>query len=149
MTDMQDQRAIDHPATKHLLRYFAADHLPPGLRQVSEPMHELAMTLAETLPPGPEALTALRKLLEAQDCIMLAALDETSTTIGQAADTAAAAPPERRLLRDRHGDLWLTYPERPGLLWFSADRDCLAVDVEQVEKLYGPLRQVPWPHCND
>jgi len=149
MTDTQDQRAIDHPATKHLLRYFVAEHLPPVLRQVSEPMCELAVSLAKTLPPGPEALAALRKLLEAKDCAVRAALDEANTTIGQATDTAAACLPERRLLRDRHGDLWLTFPERPGLLWFWGEQDSRAVDMKQIEELYGPLRQVPWPHYID
>jgi hypothetical protein len=64
-----------HPATEALLRYFAWEHLPPKLQAVSRPIGELARQMAETLPPGPEVTTGLRKLLEAKDCLVRAALD--------------------------------------------------------------------------
>ena len=64
-----------HPATEAILRYFAWEHLPPHLQAVSRPVGELARTMAETLPPGPEVTTGLRKLLEAKDALVRAALD--------------------------------------------------------------------------
>jgi hypothetical protein len=64
-----------HPAARQLLRYFAWEHLPPHLQAVSRPIGDLAQELAATLPQGPELTTGLRKLLEAKDCFVRAALD--------------------------------------------------------------------------
>ena len=58
-----------------ILRYFAYDHLKTPLRGVSQQFHELAHVVAETLPPGAETSTALRKLLEGKDAAVRAALD--------------------------------------------------------------------------
>ncbi|MEW1895903.1 hypothetical protein [Streptomyces albidoflavus] len=60
---------------QHLLRYFDYAHLPERLQAVSAPFSELAHQLAATLPPGPEASVALRKLLESKDAAVRAALD--------------------------------------------------------------------------
>lgn len=81
-----------HSATEALLRHFRYDHLPPHLQRVSRPFCELAHALATTevdveqpshldelaeLPlDGPELSVALRKLLEAKDCAVRAALDD-------------------------------------------------------------------------
>lgn len=64
-----------HPATTALLRYFAYDHLPPKLQVVSKPFATLALSMVDTLPAGPEVTAGLRKLLEAKDCAVRAALD--------------------------------------------------------------------------
>lgn len=64
-----------HPGTTHLLRYFEYDHLPQQLQPFSEPFHALAHGLVDHLPDGPELTAGLRKLLEAKDCIVRAALD--------------------------------------------------------------------------
>ncbi len=64
-----------HPATTHLLRYFAYEHLRPPLREVSRQCHDLAQAMVEQLPDGPELTAGLRKLLEAKDCFVRAALD--------------------------------------------------------------------------
>ena len=66
-----------HPATAAILRYFAWQHLPPHLQAVSRPFGEMAERIADTLPPGPEVTAGLRKLLEAKDCAVRAALDKT------------------------------------------------------------------------
>jgi hypothetical protein len=58
-----------------ILRYFAAEHLPPHLRAISEPFGELARRIDAELPAGPETTTALRKLLESKDAAVRAALD--------------------------------------------------------------------------
>jgi hypothetical protein len=66
-----------HPATAQLLRWFEFDHLRPGLREVSEAFHGLAHNLVDDplLAQGPELTTALRKLLEAKDCAVRAAIE--------------------------------------------------------------------------
>jgi ferritin-like protein len=61
-----------HPSVAALLRHFTAEHLPPDLRAVSQPICDLAHQLAEQLPADPETTTALRKLLEAKDCAVRA-----------------------------------------------------------------------------
>jgi len=63
-----------HPATVHLARFFAYDHLPERLQRVSAPCGLLADRMIEELPDGPELRTGLRKLLEAKDCFVRAAL---------------------------------------------------------------------------
>lgn len=67
----------DTPRTtpsQQLLRYFAYTHLPMQLQIVSKPFHELAWEMEEALPDGPEKTAGLRKLLEAKDCFVRAAL---------------------------------------------------------------------------
>jgi hypothetical protein len=64
-----------HPSTANILRYFAWEHLPPKLQEVSRPFGELAEHIADSLPSGPELTAGLRKLLEAKDCTVRAALD--------------------------------------------------------------------------
>lgn len=64
-----------HPAVASLLRYFDYGHLPAHLQAVSGPIADLAVRMADTLPEGPELTTGLRKLLEAKDCLVRAALD--------------------------------------------------------------------------
>jgi hypothetical protein len=59
-----------------ILRYFTHDHLPAGiLRDTSEEFGVLARKVDNSLPAGPETSTALRKLLEAKDAAVRAALD--------------------------------------------------------------------------
>lgn len=57
-----------------MLKYFKFDHLPKHLQDVSMPLALLATTVDETLPDGPEKSAGLRKLLEAKDCFVRAAL---------------------------------------------------------------------------
>ena len=64
-----------HPSTRAILRYFAWEHLPPHLQAVSAPIGIMAQSMAERLPQGPELTVGLRKLLEAKDCFVRAALD--------------------------------------------------------------------------
>ena len=63
-----------HHATQHFDPLFAYDHLPTHLRAVSAPCATLAADMVETLPDGPELTAGLRKLLEAKDCFVRAAL---------------------------------------------------------------------------
>lgn len=57
-----------------LLRWFKFDHLKEPLRGVSEPFCKLAEHMDATLPPSAERSAGLRKLLEAKDCAVRAAL---------------------------------------------------------------------------
>jgi hypothetical protein len=60
--------------TEPIIQYFAWDHLPANLQQVSKPFGELADRIVDTLPRNPERTVALRKLLEAKDAAVRAAL---------------------------------------------------------------------------
>ena len=68
-----------HEAIAQVLRWFAYSHLPADLREVSKPFADLAEHLAGTLE-GPELTVALRKLLEAKDAAVRAAvaMDDTA-----------------------------------------------------------------------
>lgn len=59
---------------ERLLQFFAYDHLPVELREISKPFATLAELLVKTLPRNPERTVALRKLLEAKDCAVRAKL---------------------------------------------------------------------------
>lgn len=62
-----------HPAVVDILKHFKSDHLPPHLQEVSAPICTLAHVMADTVN-GPELTVGLRKLLEAKDCFVRAAL---------------------------------------------------------------------------
>jgi len=72
------QEALARPSTdpqsEPMLRFFAFAHLPFGLQGVSAWFADLALFLVESLPRNPERTVALRKLLEAKDCAVRAAL---------------------------------------------------------------------------
>jgi hypothetical protein len=56
------------------MRYFEFSHLPEKLQAVSRPIGELAQKMEAELPDGAEKSAGLRKLLEAKDCLVRAAL---------------------------------------------------------------------------
>jgi len=66
--------APEDPYADPILKYFEYAHLPGQLMAVSEPFGRLAKSLIETLPRCPERTVALRKLLEAKDAAVRAAL---------------------------------------------------------------------------
>ena len=59
-----------------IMKYFEFAHLPEHLQKVSKPIGELAKLMDETIQDGPEKSAGLRKLLEAKDCLVRAALDK-------------------------------------------------------------------------
>lgn len=64
-----------HPATWQVLRFFKFEHLQGHMRIVSAQFADLALTLVEDDElSGPELTVALRKLMEAKDCAVRAAL---------------------------------------------------------------------------
>ncbi len=60
--------------TPVIMQFFAWEHLPPRLAEVSQPFGQLALLVVETLPDNTERVEALRKLLEAKDCAVRALL---------------------------------------------------------------------------
>ena len=64
-----------HQSTVQIIKYFAWSHLPERLKPFSREVGLLAFYMVTALPDGPELTTGLRKLLEAKDCFVRAALD--------------------------------------------------------------------------
>lgn len=64
-----------HPDTVHMAKYFAYTHLSPDVQAWAKPSAGLASMMIDALPDGPELTAGLRKLLEAKDCFVRAALD--------------------------------------------------------------------------
>jgi hypothetical protein len=60
--------------TEPILKFFEFEHLPEPLRKISEPFGMLAHAMATILPRNAERSVALRKLLEAKDAAVRAAL---------------------------------------------------------------------------
>ena len=60
--------------SERMMQWFEYAHLPPHLQETSKPFCELALTMTETLERGPERTVALRKLLEAKDAAVRAAV---------------------------------------------------------------------------
>lgn len=58
----------------HIMQFFAFDHLPTKLQDVSRHFYDLAHTLLQALPNNPERSVALRKLLESKDAAVRAAV---------------------------------------------------------------------------
>lgn len=70
-----------HPGVASIARYFAYDHLKTPLRGVSKECHDFAASMVDQLPDGPELTAGLRKLLEAKDCFVRAALDTAQANV--------------------------------------------------------------------
>lgn len=73
MAALEDLADI-HPATAALLKYFSYEHLPPHLQEISRPFHDLAHEMVRKLPKIAEVTVGVRKLLEAKDAFVRAAL---------------------------------------------------------------------------
>jgi hypothetical protein len=58
------------------MRFFEYRHLPEALRPVSKPTCDIAQHYDELLPESAEKTAGLRKLLEAKDCFVRAALEQ-------------------------------------------------------------------------
>lgn len=58
-----------------MMKWFEYKHLPAQLQLVSCNFFELALHITETIQPGPERTVALRKLLEAKDAAVRAAVN--------------------------------------------------------------------------
>ncbi|WP_321339675.1 hypothetical protein [uncultured Cohaesibacter sp.] len=56
------------------MQFFTYSHLPEHLQKVSKPFSNVASQLVNDLPRNPERSAALRKLLEAKDAAVRAAV---------------------------------------------------------------------------
>ncbi len=72
MSEHEKQRG---KMNERMLKWFEYAHLPEKLQLVSRPFGELAGQIATTIESGPERTVALRKLLEAKDAAVRAALN--------------------------------------------------------------------------
>lgn len=64
------------PEPPEILRFFAYAHLPERLQLVSRPFGQMAEMIVDMIPvDSAERDAGLRKLLEAKDAIVRAALD--------------------------------------------------------------------------
>jgi hypothetical protein len=68
-----------HPATRAILRWFDPDDLPDDLQWVAAPIQALACRYAHELPQDPEVTVGLRKLLEAREAFLRAAVSDRGT----------------------------------------------------------------------
>lgn len=59
---------------ERMLQFFSYEHLPEGLQEFSKPYCELARWIENNVPRNPERTVAIRKLLEAKDAGVRAAL---------------------------------------------------------------------------
>jgi hypothetical protein len=57
-----------------IMKFFAYQHLPAELQEVSKPIAGLAEKMDAELPDSAEKSAGLRKLLEAKDCFVRAKL---------------------------------------------------------------------------
>lgn len=63
------------PSVEALMKFFQYKHLPEHLQETSKPFCELAYHVVHALPSNAETTVCLRKLLEAKDCAVRAALE--------------------------------------------------------------------------
>ena len=63
--------------TSPIIKYFTYLHLPEHLQLVSKPIGDVATEMETKLPDCPEKEAGLRKLLEAKDCFVRAASEQT------------------------------------------------------------------------
>jgi hypothetical protein len=64
----------------HIMQYFTYAHLPAKAQDASKPFCELARWIETNIPRNPERTAGLRRLLEAKDAIVRAALAEPPPT---------------------------------------------------------------------
>ena len=57
-----------------IMKYFEYKHLPEHLQKISAPLCEVAIEMNNTIENSAEKTAGLRKLLEAKDCLVRAAL---------------------------------------------------------------------------
>ena len=69
-----DEATAAEVAATPILRFFHYAHLPLNLQERSAPFCALALKLVRTTAPSAELSAALRKLLEAKDAAIRAAL---------------------------------------------------------------------------
>ena len=80
-----------------IMKFFAYEHLPEKLQAISKPFHGVAVWMDATLPHGAEKSAGLRKLLEAKDCAVRAALSSLMPLTPGPPDPPNSKPVPRRV----------------------------------------------------
>jgi hypothetical protein len=57
-----------------IMKFFAYEHLPEKLQKISQPICDIAREYEKSISDSAEKSAGLRKLLEAKDCLVRAAL---------------------------------------------------------------------------
>lgn len=78
-----------------IMRHFTFGHLPPHLASVSEAVAHLAHGVDRNIPDCAEKSAGLRKLLEAKDCFVRAAIEAHHPAEVQAAGISTDAQSHR------------------------------------------------------
>jgi hypothetical protein len=63
-----------HPSVEAITRFFEYDHLPEPLKSVASECSLLKTKILNEIEDDPELTAGLRKLLEAKDCFVRAAV---------------------------------------------------------------------------
>lgn len=63
-----------HPSVAGVLKHFRYAHLPSHLAEISKPIADLAIQMADALPENPDLTCGLRDLLTAKDNFVRAKL---------------------------------------------------------------------------
>ena len=111
---LASSHSTEMPSTT--IKYFAFAHLPPKLQAVSKPIGELAEKLETLLPDGPEKSAGMRKLLEAKDCFVRAALDMPEPAPSTVPAHQQRVLDERADLKDKHSKLSVFILDNPVFL---------------------------------
>jgi hypothetical protein len=79
VADLRQFRLDELPGMRNqktwgLIRWFEYGHLPEDLWPICQGFAELVFATVDRLPDGPELTACLRKLLEAKDCAVRAAI---------------------------------------------------------------------------
>lgn len=86
----------------NLMQFFEYSHLPEHLKKISQPFSSLAILMHGLLPDNEERQMALRKLLEAKDCAVRAALYKVPENNIHKCDTPPPSPtPELPMRKPR------------------------------------------------
>jgi hypothetical protein len=81
---MKDIAETRHPSVGSIARWFEYEHLPNGLpRDLSANCAGTARYMLASLPDSAELTAGLRKLLEAKDCFVRAAIAARDAEAGQ------------------------------------------------------------------
>ena len=74
-TDQASNQTNGGQSEDRMLKFFTYAHLPEHLQEISKPFGVMAEHLVAILPRNPERTVALRKLLEAKDAFVRAAIE--------------------------------------------------------------------------
>ncbi len=69
-----EEKMVNQVSVLEPILHFEYEHLPPRLQEISRKFYLLAAEVNASLPRNPERTVALRKLLEAKDAAVRAAI---------------------------------------------------------------------------